>query len=147
MLQTQPVGNRIILLTAGIGLALCAVWGGSEWMASPKGQWETAGLWSVVIVSIFVALCAYLEVLATLEMHGHLDGITGVVFAIVAAIALGFVLGVAIAGEGRRYSPWLFLLILGLTPMAIAIKDVIADAIDVLNAGAVSTGHVREVRR
>lgn len=149
MLHTQPVGNRIILLTAGIGLALCAMWGGSEWAASPRNQWGTIGLWFVATVSLFVALGAYLEVLGTLQTHGHLDGVVGVVFAIIAGIALGFVFGciaTPFATEGKWYSPWLSLLILAFTPMVIAIKDAAKDANDVLNAAAVSAGHVRETR-
>lgn len=147
MLQTQPVGNRIILLTAGIGLALCAAWGGSEWVASPKGWWGMGGLWTIAVASIIIAAISYFVVLSALSQYGSLDSLDSTVSVVLAAVSLGFLFGCAavpFAAEGKWYSPWLSLFILAFTPMVIAIKDTAKDANDALNTGTASSGHVQE---
>lgn len=149
MLQTQPIGNRVILLTAGVGLAFFAIWGGSEVGPPPSGWTILLVLWWAVAFVVFcVGMNALGDTYKSLTMYDRLDSLENCRDALIAASAFGFVFGIVVRwfSDGAWLTPWLFLLILGFIPMAIAIKDVIADASDVLNARAVSAGHVREVR-
>ncbi len=133
----KSIANRIILLVAGIALAVSALWGGSEMhMWAMQGYTMTDRAFPLVLTTVLgtaataIGLVLYGLWIAYVTDEDEYAGDTGSMMAVsVIAICFCFVLGAIGVGTdiASRLTPWDSLLVLGSLPILFEMKTLLAD--------------------
>ncbi len=149
----MSIGNRILTIPAGLLVSLSAVWGANK-MSMMYNPWGTLarsvsmGIGSILIVlfvlALFIGVIIFAQFIEHMLNGKRLNDSSDVFFMTLNATCFGFVFG-AISPPARIQDGivfWTtgfnFLLILGLIPAVIVVKDLIVDIAGALRTKAVA---------
>lgn len=124
----MTIGNRIILLIAGLGVAWCAVWGASVLHALIFTPDATGVAFVALVVLGTIAVCVGIFFARVFfeESIDSIDTLSASAVGISAAFVFG-VIAAPLAAGGTLVTPWDFLLIIGFLPMVFVVKDLLGD--------------------
>lgn len=134
------IGTRVILLVAGLTIAWCAAWGGSEmstWALTFNGPSSVFAIIGMVVLGIIAAFfggCVVGCFVQCVICEGEdIDDAESVCAISLSAICFALLFGLIVrpfesgADIGAWVTPLDFLLVLGFLPVVFVVKDLITD--------------------
>ncbi len=144
----MSIGNRMIMIPAGILISLSAVWGANEisvtynpWAALARGVSGGKGsilLLGVFLIALFIGVVIFVQFIEHMLNGKRLNEGGNVFFMTLNAICFGFVFGAISAptkiqdGAAFWMTSFSFLLVLGLIPVMMVVRDLIIDIVGAL---------------